>query len=115
MLGPDSLSGDRLAFDGDELTYLISYDVRAVFREPVRVARVVCLPRSDGNGVYPGDEYELLYYAADGWRSLGRQRATDYSVDYGDVPAGALYWLRNRTKGVEERVFTVEDGQARFW
>ena len=115
LLGPDSLSGDRLAFDGDELTYLISYDVRAVFREPVRVARVVCLPRSDGNGVYPGDEYELLYYAADGWRSLGRQRATDYSVDYGDVPAGALYWLRNRTKGVEERVFTVEDGQARFW
>lgn len=31
------------------------------------------------------------------------------------VAAGALYWLRNRTKGVEERVFTVEDGQARFW
>lgn len=42
-------------------------------------------------------------------------READYSVDYGDVPAGALYWLRNRTKGVEERVFTVEDGQARFW
>ena len=115
LIPRDSLLYRGSAFDGDMFTNVRSSRINAVFREPVRVARVVCLPRSDGNGVYPGDEYELLYYAADGWRSLGRQRATDYSVDYGDVPAGALYWLRNRTKGVEERVFTVEDGQARFW
>ena len=115
MLRPDSLTGDRAAFDGDELTYVVSYDVRADFGKPVRVSRVVCLPRSDGNGVYPGEEYELLYYAADGWQSLGQKRAGDYFVEYGAVPADGLYWLRNRTRGVEERVFTVQDGRVRFW
>lgn len=35
-------------------------------------------------------------------------READYSVDYGDVSAGALYRLHNRTK-------RGEDGQARFW
>ena len=57
----------------------------------------------------------MLYYAADGWQSLGRKRAGDYFVEYGAVPAGGLYWLRNRTRGVEERVFTVQDGRVRFW
>lgn len=57
----------------------------------------------------------MLYYAADGWQSLGRKRAGDYFVEYGAVPAGELYWLRNRTRGVEERVFTVQDGRVRFW
>lgn len=115
LVPADSLVYRSSAFDGDVLTNVRADRIRADFKSPVRVSRVVCLPRSDGNGVYPGEEYELLYYAADGWQSLGRKRAGDYFVEYGAVPAGGLYWLRNRTRGVEERVFTVQDGRVRFW
>ena len=74
------------------------------------------LPRSDGNGIYPGDDYELFYHDLDGWRSLGRRIATDYFLDYDNLPAGALYWLHNHTRGVEERPFTITlSGDIRFW
>ena len=37
-------------------------------------------------------------------------------LEYEDVPEGALYWLHDRTTGVEERVFTLEEnGEIRFW
>ncbi len=32
-----------------------------------------------------------------------------YNVEYEDVPAGALYWLKCLTGGVEERIFTFTD------
>ena len=93
-------------------TAFVTFD----FGIPVAVSRVILLPRSDGNGIYPGDEYELFYHDFDGWRSLGRRTATDYFLDYDNLPAGALYWLHNHTRGVEERPFTITDsGDIRFW
>ena len=82
----------------------------------MNLSRIVCLPRGDGNGIYPGNEYELFYHDLSGWKSLGRKVAADYHVDFEGVPSGALLWLHNRTEGVEERVFTVEeDGEIRYW
>ena len=105
--------------DGDPLTNAIfPYQKSLVidFGRPVSVSRVVLLPRGDGNGVYPGDEYELFYHDLDGWQSLGRRTATDYFLDYDNLPAGALYWLHNHTRGVEERPFTITpSGDIRFW
>lgn len=67
----------------------------------------------DDNDVIIGQEYELLYW--DGkWVSLGRKTAEDYSLDY-DVPKNALLWLRNHTKGVEERIFTIDNGTQVWW
>lgn len=44
--------------------------------------------------------------------SLGRQTAErDDELMYGQVPSGALYWLRNLTRGKEERIFGHEDGK----
>ena len=107
------------AFDDDVLTNAAfdkEKEIRVDFGRPVAVSRVVLLPRSDGNGIYPGDEYELFYHDFDGWRSLGRRTATDYFLDYDNLPAGALYWLHNHTRGVEERPFTITDsGDIRFW
>ena len=107
--------------DGDPLTnqpssYSKTERITVDFGRPVAVSRVVLLPRSDGNGIYPGDEYELFYHGLDGWRSLGRRVATDYFLDYDNLPAGALYWLHNHTRGVEERPFTITpSGDIRFW
>ena len=38
---------------------------------------------------------------------------TDY-LEYDHVPAGALLWLHNRTKGVEEQVFCWKEGKQVF-
>ena len=107
------------AFDDDPLTNTEMYRHQVCvldFGKPVSLSQIIVLPRSDGNGIYPGDEYELFYHALNGWRSLGRKRATDYHLDYDNIPRGALYWLRNHTKGVEERVFTVSpQGKIHFW
>ncbi len=108
-------------YDGDPLSNQSSVFNEKIyatvdFGRPVAVSRVVLLPRSDGNGIYPGDDYELFYHDLDGWRSLGRRIATDYFLDYDNLPAGALYWLHNHTRGVEERPFTITlSGDIRFW
>ena len=112
---PDSVFIGTYAFDGNILTNDLCPRVAVGFREPVRISRIVCLPRSDGNGVYPENVYELFYFAAGGWQSLGRKKAEDYFLDYENIPRGGLYWLRNLTTGVEERIFTYRNGMIRFW
>ena len=113
----DSLFAE--GFDGNPLTNTVfprHSCVTVDFGRPVAVSRVVVLPRGDGNGIYPGDDYELFYHDLDGWQSLGRCVATDYFLDYDNLPAGALYWLHNHTRGVEERPFTITpSGDIRFW
>ena len=90
-------------------------DLDIDFGKPVAIERVVVIPRGDGNGIYPKYQYELFYQDKDGWVSLGRKTATDVYLEYENVPSGALYWLRNRSTGEEERVFTFENGMVRFW
>ncbi|MDR0542975.1 MAG: hypothetical protein LBH19_12305 [Dysgonamonadaceae bacterium] len=82
---------------------------------PIEVATIECMPRNDENHIFPGNQYELFYRNAEAWVSLGKKEAVDYSLTYDHVPAGALYWLHNLTKGKEERVFTDENGHIRFW
>jgi hypothetical protein len=105
--------------DGNYLTFIVhrSNNRRIVldFGAPVRVAEVQVAPRNDENYIYPGNRYELLYRDADGWTSMGEKKADGYSIEYDGVPSGALYWLRNRTKGREERIFTCENGNVTFW
>lgn len=72
------------------------------------------VPRSDTNFVEPGDLYELFYFD-DGWKSCGQKRADSFHLSYDDLPTGALFWLRNLSKGREERPFTLEDGKQVFW
>ena len=68
-------------YDGNPLTYILQDKTIIEFVRPESVARVVCLPRSDGNGIYPENRYELFYYTQEGWKSLGSKIATDYFVD----------------------------------
>lgn len=105
-------------FDNDPLTSisLLNEDIVIDFGEKKQVIQINCLPRSDGNGIYPGEKYELFYHDLEGWKSLGQRIATDYYLEYDRVPQGAIFWLHNWTKGVEERPFTVSDnGDIRFW
>lgn len=110
------------AFDGNPLTFFDTPTdiekgawVGMDFKNPVSIDEVAYIPRSDDNNVSPGDNYELLYYGEDGWVSLGQKIATDYHITYDSVPDNALLWLRDLTKGAEERIFTCENDWIRWW
>ncbi len=106
------------AFDNNPLSNIVLRENEKILinlNSPKFVDKIICSPRSDGNWIYPGDSYELLYYDIDGWHSLGKQIAKDCKLYYNNLPSGALYWLRNLTTGIEERPFTIENEKIRFW
>ena len=83
--------------------------------KPTMVSSVMVIPRSDDNDVFPGNEYELLYWNGLIWKSAGYQVATENVLEY-EVPVKCLFWLRNYTRGRDERPFVIkEDGKVEWW
>jgi hypothetical protein len=83
--------------------------------KPMKVDHLIYYGRGDGNSVEIGDEYELLYWKDGQWNSLGKQKAKQLYVKYKDVPTKGLYLLRDNTKGLDERIFTYENGRQVWW
>ena len=79
------------------------------------LSRIRFCPRSDTNFILQGDEYELRYWQDGNWHTFGTQMATSDSLVFTNVPSGTLYWLRDLTKGKEERPFTYEKGKQVWW
>ena len=80
----------------------------------VPVDRIGFMPRNDDNFVRPGDSYELLYHAGkEDWKNLLRVTA-DTTYLEAEVPANALFWLRDLTRGREEHVFFMEGDRQKF-
>jgi hypothetical protein len=107
-------------FDRDPLTFFSSPErsdswVGLDFGESVNIDRILYIPRTDGNMVIYGDEYELKYWDKNGWRSLGRKVADNTYITFENCPVGALFLLHDCTRGVEERIFTYENGNQVWW
>lgn len=106
--------GAEMLFDSDPLTFFHSNDTLSwgglELEEPTVVSKIRFIIRNDDNGIRKGHEYELFYMNQGSWESLGKQIATedDYLL-YKLIPKGALYWLRDYTKGREERIFEIKD------
>ena len=85
------------------------------FGRDVKVSKIWYLPSHDSNSIQVGENYELFYWA-DGWVSLGKQRAESKYLDY-RAPKNALFWLTNLDTGKEERVFTLDpsDRKQVWW
>lgn len=106
----DLIDGNILTSIGLSVPGAIGLEVT----KKARIEKIVFSPPNDDNFVWPGQEYELFYFSGvDGWKSLGRQTAVERELHY-DVPANALLWLRNLTKGREEQVFIAENGEQVF-
>ncbi|WP_308990442.1 hypothetical protein QLS71_003030 [Mariniflexile litorale] len=75
-----------------------------------KVTHVGFAPRNPKNNVYPGMVYELFYWDNQ-WKSLGVKTASKNSIEYSNIPKGALLWLKNHTEGKEERIFFIENNQ----
>ena len=105
--------------DGDILSY---FDLKGMndiwvgtdFGKPMQQADLFFCPRTDDNDISIGDTYELFYWDKR-WHSLGKQVAEKGSLTYHSVPRNALLWLRNLTKGHEERPFTYDNGKQIWW
>ena len=111
-------SADK-ALDGDNLSRFEAMNSDTDFvvelERPVRIDQLLYVSRNDDNYVILGDTYELFYQDGEnGWKSLGIQTATQEQLIYKDVPSGALLWLHNHTKGVEEQVFRWIGGKQVF-
>lgn len=79
----------------------------------VEVERIVYTPRNRDNYIRRGDMFELFYCDGD-WKSVGLVRATSDSLVYRNVPKNVLLFLRNHTRGVDERIFTYEKGSQQW-
>jgi hypothetical protein len=115
-----SYSSLYYAFDNDPLTFYeaseASYSWIGIdFGTKVAVDRICYLPRNDDNNIAPGHLYELFYFDEKGPQSLGEKIAVEYSLKYTNVPSGALYLLKDLTRGTEERIFTYEEGRQIWW
>lgn len=109
------------AYDGDLLSnFEINQPngnwVGMDMKQPVEVRYVSVSPRSDDNDICPSNEYELLCFYDNKWHSLGYQKATDNSLHYDNIPLNTLLWIRNYTRGNNERPFIVRDsGELEWW
>lgn len=57
----------------------------------------------------------MLYWDEGKWVSLGNTMAIHPVSVYPKVPTGALFLLRDLTKGKDERIFTYENGKQIWW
>lgn len=85
------------------------------FGRPINIHRFIYTARGDGNSIDIGDTYELFYWNGNTWTSMGKQKATNIRLTYHNVPTKGLYWLRNLSKGKDERIFTYENEKQIWW
>lgn len=84
--------------------------------KPTIISLIKYIGRNDGNGIEIGDLYELYYWNNNGyWELILSQQATDNTLFVSDIPSNGLYILKDITKGVEERIFTYENGKQIWW
>ena len=91
-----------------------SEDIIFDFGQPVRIGRITYIKRGDGNNIRHGDTYEL-YYWDDGWILHDRQLSKDISLDFKGLPSDALYYIKCVTRGKQNRIFTYQDGEPRWY
>lgn len=113
-------NGAEKLFDGDALTFFHSNDTLSwgglELEQPAVISKIRYIIRNDDNGIRKGHAYELFYADLGKWRSLGKKVAEiDDRIVFSQVPQGALYWLRDYTKGVEERIFEVKQDKTVIW
>ncbi|MBD1432868.1 transglutaminase domain-containing protein [Sphingobacterium sp. DN00404] len=103
-------------FDGDLLTYYLK--PRGVdpwigldLGTAQQIVKVRYCPRSDTNFIEVGDLYELFLWDGGAWKSQGQLKATDQYLVYPGMPSNGLFILVNKSKGIEHRIFTYENGK----
>lgn len=108
--------GPEMLFDNDPLTFFHSNDTASwgglELEKPKVISKIRYIIRNDDNGVRKGHEYELFCMSGGAWKSVGKKIAIeDDKILFEQIPKGGLYWLRDYTKGREERIFEINDNK----
>lgn len=74
------------------------------------VAKITFSPSTDLNFVEKGHLYELYYFDTE-WKMLGRVYAHEDKLTFDNVPENAILLLKDRSGGMEERIFEYKDGK----
>ncbi|WP_436417386.1 discoidin domain-containing protein [Petrimonas sulfuriphila] len=82
--------------------------------QPQKITEIVYSPRNHDNYIKKGDRYELFISDRAGWSSMGIQIASSDSLRYENIPTEGLYYLKNHSRGTQERPFIMEEGKAVF-
>lgn len=84
------------------------------FAQPQSIQKLMYVPRNRDNFIRQGDQYELFYWDKQEWRSLGIEEAKSDCISF-KAPRGSLLYLRDLTRGNQERVFEYKDGKQVWW
>jgi hypothetical protein len=110
----------KAAFDGNILTGFggnspDGHWVGLELEVPRSISKIRYMPRTDGNCIEIGDEYQLNVYDHGEWCPIWRGRATKTELNLPNIPSNGLYLLNDLTKGREERIFTYENEKQIWW
>ncbi len=110
------------AFDNNPSTFFDAPEqdwgkawIEMELKQPTSISSIDFMPRNDTNTIFEGQEYELFYWDK-GWKDMGKKTAdASQQITFENVPSDALYLLHNYSGGKEERIFTWENGQVRWY
>ena len=112
----------KSAFDGDPITCYWSKSIGCSWvglelEKPEIIQKIRYLLFNDDNEIREGDLYELFYFdVGKGFISLGKQYGNrEQALLFKNVPDNAILWLRDYTRGKEERIFTYENNKQIWW
>ena len=110
-------TGDK-AFDGDMATFYDAAESSGAWTGldlgiQQRIAEIRFAPRTAGNAIYGGHEYELFCWDKDSWRSLGKQTAVGTTVKF-QAPPKALFHIVNLTAQDKDKNLHMADNQKSF-
>lgn len=115
------LEGLKNAFDGNLSTFFSHFckakgsEIRLNVLNCQSIKALQFCPRTDLNTIQKGDEYELFYWNNTFWQSLESKVAKNISLNFGNVPEGGLYLLKNLSNGKEERIFQYLNDKQIFY
>ena len=115
----DDAQEQAKAQDGDFYTSYSSQEpsgswIGLRLAQPQCIQKLMYVPRNWDNFIRPGDQYELFYWDKQEWHSLGIEEAKSDCISF-KAPRGSLLYLRDLTRGNQERVFEYKDGKQVWW
>ena len=107
------------AFDGNTYTSFYSSNpsgswVGFDLGKPHSISKIIFTPRNRDNFIRINDMYEMFYLKGNTWNSLGTQVAKSDSLIFESVPLNSLLYLKNHTRGNEERTFIYKNNVQIF-
>lgn len=108
----EAFDNDRLSFFADNISDRNKFIAIEVYKAS-SINEIRFSPRNDDNGINNNELYELYYWDYE-WKSLGA-RDGHKTVTFENVPYNSLLLLKNTKGGIENRIFSYEDGKQLFW